>query len=205
MDFRRQNGLTHRLFLVKMEKIVKDNMKSLCFHVIGTNNSVYKVTISIDKLSCSCPDHCFRKKICKHIHFVCEKVAKIKVDNLTINDIDYLENFILSKLGHLSPYEDVYEKFLDKDIINEIATENICRNSECIICLEDFDPTHTTSLTNCQNCNNSIHSVCWKNWISINPRNLCVFCRCKLTDKRVKLMDSGKDQLGNLKVNFIRF
>ena len=55
----------------------ESNLHQRKFKVYSTSGKKYIVTVS-QSPSCTCPDHCFRLKICKHINFIMNNVLQNK-------------------------------------------------------------------------------------------------------------------------------
>ena len=207
MSSRRERGLTQSIYLVKLD-IFK---KSLVFHVLGTSQRVYKVTCSKETApKCSCPDHCTRKSICKHIYFVCERVMNITpTDWMLIPDISPVADKVLQRLPHLHVTASdaiikKYEQHLQQEGKKKKGEQNVTpvtpsitvRNSECCICLEDIpSDMQSTNIMVCFTCNNGIHSICWNKWKQVNKGDRCVYCRSKVenakNDKHANLEKAG--------------
>jgi hypothetical protein len=196
MSTRRERGLTQNIFLVKLD--VEAN--SLIFHVLGTSRHVYKVTCAkARELKCSCPDHSIRKRTCKHMYFVCEKVLQIPpFDWPIIDDVAKIGKSVVSRLPNLHVFADDSDTKWYNEIISgekqssgkpeekQVDTNKTSiRNDECCVCLCDIDSEASREdIMVCSTCNNGIHAVCWNKWSQVNGNNRCVYCRTKVEKKK---------------------
>lgn len=191
---RRTRGLTENIYLVKFES---DN-NNLIFHVLGSSKYVYNIIFKIGmKPTCSCPDHKIRKKICKHIFFVAEKVMHFDVEEWSqTTDIQSAKHLVLSLLPHLADENITANSYYTKQYEN--ITQNISsnkssntssntssnkieiRNDDCCICLCPIDTNNPKNLIICNTCKNGIHNICWEKWNHVNANKKCVYCRTKL-------------------------
>lgn len=189
MSTRRERGLTENIFLVKFDT----SEVSLVFHVLGSSHRVYKVSlVESHEPKCSCPDYCTRKRTCKHIYFVCEKVLQISpTDWNLVTDISQISTNVITRLPNLHVIADDYYTKQYNDYLNgkeeertkkEKGIENFCevRNDECCVCLCFIESKSSKDIMVCSTCKNGIHSVCWKKWSQVNGSNKCVYCRTKL-------------------------
>jgi hypothetical protein len=205
-DFRKKNGLVQKMFLVKMEY----NKNELFFHILGTSSHVYKIKYntfqSIPK--CSCPDSTFRKVVCKHVHFLSNKVlGEYKDIRFTIDSLHEFYTQTLEKLPHLNglyskDIEKEYNKVIkaSQDVLGKkIPSEKEPRNTECCICLENLQSTFSenTPIIVCKTCENGLHKVCWDTWSKFTRNNTCTFCR---TINEKEKLASFTDCVGNLKL-----
>lgn len=83
VQFRIDRALNERLYLVgEVASETKD--KSIVFAYSVTSScaaKVYRVTIAREAFHCTCPDFCFRKKICKHCWFIVFKALRLRRSN----------------------------------------------------------------------------------------------------------------------------
>lgn len=150
----------------------------------------------------------FRKQLCKHAHFICERIMKIQAIKW-INSgitIDSVNEYITRNLSHLisntlsTEYKETLNTTIDmkkKPHEKEIVARNIA--SDCAICLEELK----NQIVICSSCLNGIHDICWKKWKSIKNRNTtCIYCRklMKIVSKEKEEDDheGGVDQFGNV-------
>lgn len=201
MDPRLASALHQNIFFVKLERKVTSFATLVIFHVLGTSNRVYQVTFTLNNPNnppkCTCPDAKFHRNVCKHMHFVCEKVIGIHYqhwrhagdiyNNVTRRMPHLVDNFIANQ-----EVTKKYENILDniKKNKNKQKTTLDIRNEECCICLGVFEK-NTSSKTKSQQplvcflCNNAIHKECWKKWCQINESDRCVYCRTRIQKKVV--------------------
>ncbi len=209
MDFRKRNALTQSIFLVRLET----DATKLTFHILGTSKRVYKVVFEKDREpKCGCPDQCVRKVMCKHIHFVCEKILKIKPEFWhTIEDIASVVAAVNSRLPHLGHShviadeadQEKYNQKLEesrqkykRDMKDKKAEEFVSkflqvpeekfyvRNEECCICLCNIEPESTSKdVMVCKMCLNGVHQQCWSRWGTVNGSSKCVYCRTLIIEK----------------------
>lgn len=126
------------------------------YSVVGTRGDDYTVSINREStLSCTCPDHMIRNKLCKHL-------LKILIKEYSLN-IHQLSN-------------------LDRNIhggINETFAEASFEHDECDcpICLSKIERPEYF----CHFCRNSFHTSCISEWWQVlqrqNLRPTCPLCR----------------------------
>lgn len=188
-DGRRYRGLTESIYLVKLEHV--NNV--LVFHVLGSSHVVYKVTCKKGQApKCTCPDHKFRKAVCKHIVFVCERVTNVKP--LMWEEIDSVEKIwkdVTARLPNLHVTDEYYtsryaEILQNQQIDKKQPTEKevSIRNDDCCVCLSELSSESTRDVIVCSTCHNGIHAVCWKKWKQVNDSNRCVYCRTVITSSK---------------------
>ena len=193
MSSRRERGLTENIYLVKLD--ISETF--LVFHALGTSHHVYKVTCPKGKVPhCTCPDHKIRKRTCKHMYFVCEKVIQVNpIDWEIIEDLNEIANKVVNRLPNLHViaddyYTKMYNAYLrsgkteGEDIADDENDDDVqIRNDECCVCLDDIDKKAPKDVMVCSTCKNGIHSMCWKKWSQVNGKNKCVYCRTKIEEK----------------------
>lgn len=180
MSTRRERGLTENIYLVKLDK----NEDSLTFHVLGTSNHVYTVLLKRDTApKCSCPDHKIRKRNCKHIYFVCERIVDTEPHSwIRANDISAVQKGVLQRLPHLhlnasegliKRYEKIIKGGVKKNDKKDPVEEPL-RNTECCVCLDEIERKNAVV---CSECNNGVHGKCWERWKHVHKGTACVYCR----------------------------
>lgn len=209
-EFRKQNGLTQRIYLVKME-LTKGPAQELVFHVLGTSSTVYKIKYStkVPFPKCSCPDSTFRKQTCKHIHFLSNKVLfNYYNKKFTIDELKALYQDTLKRLPHLDhiydkDIEQQYNQVLDESagILHEIDKPRNA-DEDCCICMEPFTKNevenHVKFIVSCKVCKNGIHKECWTRW-NKHSHGKCPYCRAKNSAKKHN-EGSHTDCVGNLRI-----
>lgn len=209
---RRERGLSENIYLVKLE-FVSD---VLIFHILGSSKHVYQVSLKINASpQCTCPDHKIRKRTCKHMYFVLERVLMKSVEQWDlVDDIQLIKLQVEDRLPHLSnenitseEYTRKYENQLnviksgkvsdsikqDEEDVNSHARDALrtdMRNEDCCVCLNEIAIRTQLSTVMCMVCKNAVHAVCWSKWKQINSDDKCVYCRSPMQSA-----DQGKLKL----------
>ncbi|KAG2427576.1 hypothetical protein HXX76_012230 [Chlamydomonas incerta] len=69
-----QQKQAKKLLELEVEGLVEFDEDSAIFNVCGSTGNIYTVTLSDAKSNCTCPDHRFRRRDCKHIKLVRAKL-----------------------------------------------------------------------------------------------------------------------------------
>lgn len=182
--FRRWNAHNHRLYLLATQK----KHDYIEFSVMGTSGNVYEILLypygAIKK--CTCPDHVHRKKFCKHMFFVQDRVLneveapkRWNVALKRIEDSERTANFYAP--GNLIS---AYNKIVNSDHEQTEVKQREFIDQECVICLEIM--TKEDQLVWCKRvCGNSVHRSCYENWRKHN-KSTCVHCRNDWIDNNNK-------------------
>jgi len=153
-------------------KIISFNgeKNNFSFEIIGSRNKKYSVTFSGESITCDCPDHSFKKSVCKHMFFI----------------IDLSKNTQLFQLSSLSDIQDKVSDLFDSitDVINSSekkvqSTIVINRDDHCSICHSEFE--ESDHLEKCGTCQHVIHIDCLRSWwnmsVILNKEGKCPYCR----------------------------
>ncbi len=170
------------------------------FSVQGTSGRIYLTLVTPPtQPSCDCPDFKFNKKklgVCKHTLFILRKVLRLSDNQWSdVNNLETLERILTERIPHLT------NEFAEEDLRLEFSrfslgtSENVkqveerkleLKNTECGICLCDFETGHTSSpvadVIICPVCMNGVHADCWKHWSQANLQRKerlahCIYCR----------------------------
>ena len=185
-----ERALRERIYLLRADKL--HNQWS--FEVKGQSNKVYKIKMTNgDKCTCSCMDFVLRKKLCKHLIFITERIAKlteityglITTNHLNLSTFEQLSTVIEGKLLAHGKQEN---GMIEEEKRN--ATRKISETSEdCFICFESLSGE---TLVQCvTRCKNYFHEECLKIWLSKN--NTCPLCRSEWVDPVTKRFKAGED------------
>ncbi len=154
---KRMKGLTQRMLLLGVNRSPLETKTIECT-VLSATDKVYTITIFSSQpeieVTCSCPDFCMRKELCKHIYWLSFK-----------------------KLGWAEPGQWT-QRGIEAFVKSNLPSMTIVgRNSECPICLEPID--YSNEMTICCNleCNNSVHAICWHRFTNASNDPRCVLCR----------------------------
>lgn len=165
MDERRVRGQTQRIFLIDAQ--CKE--KKLCFTVLGTTGNSYNVAMrepdrfGLCKWTCSCPDFVQRRKRCKHIFFIDDRLLK---------NCDFAKAVELIKAREFAP------QLLAKQVqaLQEAVARRPYVGEECAICTEEMNDQESTHWCS-RVCGNSLHESCWKMWCQARGQAICPYCR----------------------------
>lgn len=174
---RKLRSLTERILLINAELVYEkpdilsiENLPctsyiyGINFKILGSSNKIYNVDIwrswiqyNEISYSCNCPDFCLRGNTCKHIYWVGSK----QFNSMNPEEWDIFD----------------YNRIITDYWITENNADNMGRNSNCPICLENIN-YETESTICCKNqCHNAIHAICWGRYYDISGNTRCVFCR----------------------------
>lgn len=170
---RKLKSLTERILLINAELIYEtpnENseliplVSGIDFKVLGSSNNIYSIQIwkswtNYGRISCTCtcPDFSIRGNTCKHIYWLGSK----KFYSMNPEDWDIFD----------------YNSIVTEYWILENNDNNIGRNSDCPICLENIDYNNETTICCKTQCRNSVHAICWGRYYDISNNATCVFCR----------------------------
>src|SRR3972149_177621 len=187
---RKQKGMFQEMYLLLDESL--NDGKELLFHVIGSVGNIYKVTIKDNEwyYSCECPDHKFRKKKCKHVYFIEERVLKyntgLSIYQKAFNRYQNKKKFIQEDSVWI-PDINIQKKYLDY-IIHDLKKGTRKRkrpnrygnNEICGICMDKIEIDD--DLVICEYvCQNRTHKTCFNIWKkSPYGSNICIYCRSSL-------------------------
>ena len=140
--------------------------------IMGNSGKTYKVTIS-NSPRCTCPDHNFNHRRCKHIYFVLIRImnisnyteSKYSNEELTemFSNIPEIANNLIYEGERPTEQKEVSQKFEKGDI--------------CPVCLDPLE--NGKELDYCKySCGKTIHKKCFSMW-EISKGGICVFCRGK--------------------------
>ena len=116
--FRRERGLTQRLFLISTEN--QDD--KISYSILGSTGNVYEIDMYKNgKTTCTCPDYMTRKNICKHQYFIMDRVLKSKYESENSND-------------EFNAPEKIVSGFKKKKLLLEKG-----KLDDCSICMESMD------------------------------------------------------------------
>lgn len=163
----------------RKQRAQNDNMKIVSFNgtddsyemsVIGTRKKTYTLKFEKDNISCDCPDHTYKKGICKHIFFVLDLSKNTELFNLnTLEDLG-------EKLPDL--FKSMTEVINSKDKTPQ-QTVTINRDDHCSICHTEF--ISSDHIEKCKTCEHVIHYDCLNSWWNMsliqNQRGKCPYCR----------------------------
>jgi hypothetical protein len=167
MNFRRNSGLTQRIYLVKLR--IEGDCHT--FDVLGTSSKVYEVTLTPKTITCTCPDHVYRKSFCKHMYFLSERVFSLELMQLRFSNMALFKKRMLQKLNHLHSENDKVQD----------DVPSFHRNETCVVCFDDFIVSDV--LQTCSVCENSLHDECWKRFCESGRSKNCVYCRTPVPSK----------------------
>lgn len=117
--------------------------------VRGESKRTYTVSMTPQHVSCTCPDHVYRRVTCKHAFFVVQQVA----------DCDAAAADSQAMYGEL-----------DAALSSRLQGKQ--RGGECPICFEEV-----TEGSSCCTCKHTFHHACIRQWTADNPT--CPLCRGK--------------------------
>jgi len=186
MNDRISRALNERIYLLKAEHL-PDKWN---FGVKGQSNKVYKVDITINSpCKCNCMDFILRKKICKHLIFITERIAKISSITHSLIDNNHLSELDFQRLS-----KTLEEKLLDKRKVQEEKEPDTTRklsesDEDCFICFESL--TGETLVQCVTTCKNYFHEECLTIWLSKNKT--CPLCRAHWIDPSTIKWQSGED------------
>ena len=176
-----RNTMTHqRLYKAMNQRILmvgEDVDVNECkgmYKILGNSGKQYKVCISSDENTCTCPDHSMRLVDCKHILFVLIQVLGFNRDNIR---------------SHRQLLKEAFEK---RAVLNTVHNGSIDVNSmeekkndkrkqiegaDCPICLELLETGET--IVYCKKtCGNNFHEYCFLKWKHANKGDAtCPMCR----------------------------
>jgi Zn finger protein HypA/HybF involved in hydrogenase expression len=182
------------------------------FVIEGSRGTNYRVSITTESASCTCPDCSQRARACKHIYFVLCRVARAfdfvqylpssQLDKIKLNN--ELNALLETRLVHRHNRE---EKEGEKnDIENEIKrkgnTTKVRNSDNCPICfdevdvaylVEDFLPEiyNSHSLIRCEQCWYCFHHDCIKRALRRSAR--CPMCNTYMRMPTLRPRDRGVD------------
>lgn len=183
---RRRRARRDRIFL--LDACFKlDPMHRLIYEVQGTTG-VYSVQAAAPSgltgsfaWNCSCPDFEKRKRPCKHVYFVRNRVLgqeDLIVDSRTL--------WSIATATHPN------EEFVREDsqtLLKEVARKEYV-GENCVICFEEMmsEDENEAQLVWCSGtCGKSVHSECYRVWSKRSGDTLCVHCRQPFRRSRVKI------------------
>mmetsp|Transcript_28647 Transcript_28647/g.80673 ORF Transcript_28647/g.80673 Transcript_28647/m.80673 type:complete len:309 (+) Transcript_28647:234-1160(+) len=165
------------------------------FLIIGSSEQAYQVNLLVDGSgpTCSCPDHCTRKTVCKHILFTLMRVLRVRKEDLQDGlEKDTVQSAIHSTTTFLvdavpgwfsqpSWFKASQGRILPEKQVEQRPIENDCT---CAICLSGFwglSPGNP-DLVFCRHfCGNSLHRNCFEQQkqydLSRGADVLCAYCR----------------------------
>lgn len=162
-----ERALRQRIYLI-------DRVDQHTFHVAGISND-YNVTLSESGHRghrCTCRDFEKRQLCCKHIFWVLFKYFNLSPD-------EWLQNMNL--LPQDWDFEHRPRQGAKRARVLEVD------DTECSICLEDFDE-HSDRLY-CNICGHSFDYECYEAWARVKKKRECPLCRNNMTVKRRQIDD----------------
>jgi len=184
-------ALSQRLFLVKRDEIIRDEIGAIRagFTVLGSTGNVYRVTIG-RLVQCTCPDH-QKGNICKHIIFVMVRVLKQSRMSSLIIQAALLSTELESIFANVSTANDASvlattevravfgEKPAPEEKKKDGKRKEITDDDDCGVCFEALIEANEKDLDWCKDgCGKSIHKQCWSMWRK-QGHNTCVYCRAE--------------------------
>ena len=200
MADRISRALNERIYLLKAEQGVGDTTQDIWnFEVKGQSNKVYKVKIVRGGASaCTCMDYVLRRKLCKHLIFITERVARLTNvthrmlgnNNLSDDDFQSLNESLKKRLVRDNSGEDCTNLAGSTE---DPSSKMDRTTDDCSIC---FDSLQGETLLQCvTTCKNYFHEACLKIWLSKNKS--CPLCRAQWVDK-IRDPDARDDALDYL-------
>ena len=175
MSARIFRALNERIYLLKANQ----EPTNWNFEVRGQTNKVYKVKLVNQEASqCTCMDFILRKKFCKHLIFITERIAKLTSVTYRMLDNNYLAKEDFESLNNNLRHRLVNSNDTNTNNTNTNAPVDTTRkvsetSDDCFIC---FDSLQGETLVQCvTTCKNYFHEACLKIWLSKN--NTCPLCR----------------------------
>lgn len=161
MDERFKKALTERIFLLS----AKQEAAKWTFEVQGSKGTTHKITVTPEKLACSCPDSRTRKATCKHMLFIKHRVALGTPNDDPWNNADYAA-YTSAWRARLRARAKAAEPIP--------ASAEPPKNEDCSICFEKMETAD--ELCSCETqCHKWFHSTCIEAWIARSPH--CPLCR----------------------------
>ncbi|KAI9266714.1 hypothetical protein BDA99DRAFT_30879 [Phascolomyces articulosus] len=171
--------------------------------VLGSTGNVYEVEIG-QRLGCSCRDHIFRKKHCKHILLILLKVFHVNAHSPACHRLYLTREELAQVFENCTPDASVianqqiqstlesqlYGKNLPpvKEEGNEDgAKQRPLTTSDCPVCFEEFTEAERSLIVFCKSCGNNIHKACFEAWSTSGRSKItCVYCRAEWHDSKKK-------------------
>jgi len=193
MNGRIYRALNERIYLLKAEQggsnVTQGDQWN--FEVRGQSSKVYKVQFVRDGPSkCTCMDFILRCKLCKHLIFITERIAKLT--NVTYR---MLKKNKLSSEDFCSLSEILRMRLQNVDIKESETVDTSRKVSEtsedCFIC---FESLQGETLVQCvTTCKNYFHEECLQIWLTKN--RTCPLCRAQWID-RIKYVPTTRSNNG---------
>ena len=164
--------------------------QEFAFVMSGSTGSPYKMSISQNKISCSCMDaalNCRRLGLaCKHMCFLVSRVFDLQQDSI----VEYLLTLRLSTANMAAiaieynriptgprnrPLGDAFSSMKLTTTTDMPDFGKVARNFEdCPIC---YCPGLQGDVVGCPDCGNGLHGECAKRWLAHSAHATCVYCR----------------------------
>lgn len=146
------------------------------FEVSGSTGNLYVISLkykgdaSRPRMSCTCPDYARRRKLCKHIYFVLDRVLHFEDLQVSFDSPDYVNFEAIARLKNA---------FLTKSAPSPSPEPRpIEEDEECVIC---FELLVGENLSSCSTCRYSFHATCTKIMLAAQKKSdlpySCPLCR----------------------------
>lgn len=139
MPVRFANATKHRI-MIQHYDVTPDKAS---FHILGSRDAIYNITMSKDGMQCSCPDFRYNRTMdpCKHILYTIIRFFRIrKMD-----------------LAEMLSFRDIDWPFIQKHLV---ASNEAC-DDRCPVCFDTFDEDAEKRTANmCQLCGKLTHVAC---------------------------------------------
>lgn len=188
---RYQRGITQKIYL--LSAVNQGNSWQLV--VKGASGVNYNINfdMGLRSLDCSCPDFKIRKKFCKHIYFLIQRVAQYDIP---------------ANPGKKSLNFEKISQNLTNRLSKRTSTENPQSNSiisvedDCPICYESMkgEPVTQCKIT----CHNYFHQSCISVWLKTSQT--CPLCRSPIYQDLTAVSGDELQYLANVSLKpVIRF
>jgi hypothetical protein len=164
-ELRRDRARKDRMYL--LDQASKTEPVHLLIYAVQGTTGVYEVRAAAPNglqdeflWNCSCPDFDKRRRPCKHIYFVRNRVLgqeDVRVDS------DTLWQIATSRSDPGSEQR-------------EVATRKPYVGENCVICFDEMTEADATIWCS-GTCGNSVHAECYRIWSKRSGDSLCVYCR----------------------------
>jgi len=161
---RLERAATQRIYLVGIQDAGRFRRD---YDIMGASDRLYTVTVA-KVLRCTCPDFENRRRSCKHIMFVFERVLRRPGQ---WRDLTRSREDVAALLEAAIPVEAIPVVVRGAPTRRPIAYGT----DECPICYEPFEEGERTVWCR-RGCGNSVHALCMGKWLGRRQRT-CVWCR----------------------------
>jgi len=148
------------------------------YTILGSTGKQYRVRVSSEERTCTCPDHSMRLVDCKHILFVLIQVLGFDRDTIHSIKKHTLKEALVKRETLLTKHAETNTTHAETK--NSEKKEDIRKQTEgadCPICLEPLETGE--KIVYCKKtCGNNFHDYCFSKWKRANNNDAtCPMCR----------------------------